>query len=38
MMNVMLVIYLILTGAVVVIINRVEAAMRLPGFGLGDGQ
>ena len=34
----MLVIYLILTGAVVFIINRVEAAMRLPGFGLGDGQ
>ncbi|WP_320201785.1 amino acid ABC transporter permease (plasmid) [Agrobacterium sp. rho-13.3] len=38
MMNVMLVIYLLLTGAVVFIINRVEAAMRLPGFGLGDGQ
>jgi len=38
MMNVMLVIYLVLTGAVVFIINRVEAAMRLPGFGLGDGQ
>ncbi|MBD9541330.1 amino acid ABC transporter permease [Ensifer sp. ENS04] len=38
MMNVMLVIYLLLTGAVVFIINRVEAMMRLPGFGLGDGQ
>lgn len=38
MMNVMLVIYLTLTAAVVFIINRVEAAMRLPGFGLGDGQ
>ncbi|WP_349599825.1 amino acid ABC transporter permease [Thalassospira sp. NFXS8] len=38
MMNVMLVIYLVLTGAVVFIINRVEAAMRLPGFGLGDNQ
>ncbi|PKR53892.1 amino acid ABC transporter permease [Thalassospira marina] len=38
MMNVMLVIYLVLTGAVVFIINRVEAAMRLPGFGLGDSQ
>jgi len=38
MMNVMLVIYLVLTGAVVLIINRVEAAMRLPGFGLGDGR
>jgi polar amino acid transport system permease protein len=38
MMNVMLVIYLVLTGAVVFIINRVEAAMRLPGFGLGGGQ
>lgn len=33
MMNVMLVIYLALTGAVVLIINRVERAMRLPGFG-----
>lgn len=38
MMNVMLIVYLILTGVVVFIINRVEAAMRLPGFGLGDGQ
>lgn len=38
MMNVMLVIYLVLTGAVVFLINRVEAAMRLPGFGVGDGQ
>lgn len=38
MMNVMLVIYLTLTAAVVFIINRVEAAMRLPGFGAGDGQ
>lgn len=38
MMNVMLVIYLTLTAAVVVIIHRVERAMRLPGFGLGDGQ
>lgn len=38
MMNVMLIIYLVLTGAVVFIINRVEAAMRLPGFGLGDAQ
>ena len=38
MMNVMLVIYLTLTAAVVFIINRVEAAMHLPGFGMGDGQ
>jgi polar amino acid transport system permease protein len=38
MMNVMLVIYLVLTGAVVFVIRRVEVAMRLPGFGLGDGQ
>lgn len=38
MMNVMLLIYLALTAVVVFIINRVEAAMRLPGFGLGDGQ
>ena len=38
MMNVMLVIYLTLTAAVVFIINRIEAAMRLPGFGLGDGK
>ncbi|AZO22084.1 amino acid ABC transporter permease [Mesorhizobium sp. M1E.F.Ca.ET.045.02.1.1] len=37
MMNVMLLIYLGLTGAVVFIINRVEAATRLPGFGLGVG-
>ena len=35
MMNVMLLIYLVLTGAVVFIINRIETAMRLPGFGLG---
>lgn len=38
MMNVMLVIYLVLTGAVVLVINRVEAAMRLPRFGLGGAQ
>ncbi|CDX18572.1 Polar amino acid uptake family ABC transporter permease protein 1 [Mesorhizobium sp. ORS 3324] len=37
MMNVMLLIYLGLTGAVVFIINRVEAATHLPGFGLGVG-
>ncbi|MGP4806367.1 amino acid ABC transporter permease [Agrobacterium cavarae] len=36
MMNVMLVIYLVLTGGVVFLINRVEAAMRLPGFGAGN--
>lgn len=35
MMNVMLLVYLALTGAVVFIIHRVEAAMRLPGFGQG---
>ncbi|MDQ0346798.1 amino acid ABC transporter permease [Ancylobacter vacuolatus] len=35
MMNVILVIYLVLTGLVVFLINRVEAAMRLPGFGAG---
>ncbi|KKC24787.1 amino acid ABC transporter permease [Sphingomonas sp. SRS2] len=34
MMNVMLLVYLTLTGGVVFIINRIEAAMRLPGFGL----
>src|SRR5262249_50223645 len=33
MMNVMLLIYLVLTGAVVFIIGRIESAMRLPGFG-----
>ncbi|RUX06913.1 amino acid ABC transporter permease [Mesorhizobium sp. M8A.F.Ca.ET.059.01.1.1] len=33
MMNVMLAIYLLLTGIVVWIIGRVQAAMRLPGFG-----
>lgn len=38
MMNVMLLIYLALTGAVVFIIDRVEAAMRLPGFGQGGSQ
>lgn len=38
MMNVMLIIYLVLTAAVVFIINRVEAAMRLPGFGAGENQ
>ena len=37
MMNVMLIVYLVLTGAVVFIINRIEKAMRLPGFGLGNG-
>ena len=37
MMNVMLLVYLVLTGAVVFIISRVEAAMRLPGFGQGGG-
>ena len=37
MMNVMLLIYLVLTGAVVFIINRVEKAMSLPGFGAGNG-
>lgn len=38
MMNVMLLVYLVLTGAVVFIINRVEAAMRLPGFGQEGGR
>jgi polar amino acid transport system permease protein len=38
MMNVMLVIYLTLTGVVVLIINRIEAAMRLPGFGVGSSR
>ena len=33
MMNVMLAIYLILTGIVVWLIARLQAAMRLPGFG-----
>lgn len=33
MMNVMLVIYLLLTGIVVFVIDRFEASMRLPGFG-----
>ncbi len=33
MMNVLLAIYLVLTGAVVWIIGRVQRAMRLPGFG-----
>ncbi|MER8788395.1 amino acid ABC transporter permease [Mesorhizobium sp. M0983] len=33
MMNVMLVVYLLLTGIVVWIIGRVQTAMRLPGFG-----
>jgi polar amino acid transport system permease protein len=33
MMNVMLAIYLLLTGIVVWIIGRVQAAMSLPGFG-----
>lgn len=33
MMNVMLLIYLTLTGVVVLIIDRVEAAMHVPGFG-----
>ena len=38
MMNVMLLVYLVLTGVVVFIIGRVEAAMRLPGFGQGSGR
>lgn len=35
MMNVMLLVYLTLTGAVVFVINRIERAMHLPGFGEG---
>ena len=38
MMNVMLIIYLLLTGIVVFIINRIEVAMHLPGFGAGDAK
>ncbi len=38
MMNMMLLVYLFLTGVVVYIIGRVEAAMRLPGFGQGGAR
>ncbi|MFO1073667.1 MAG: amino acid ABC transporter permease [Geminicoccaceae bacterium] len=37
MMNVLLVIYLVLTGIVAFIIHRVEVMTRLPGFGQGGG-